>query len=228
MRKYVRISAVIAAAVMSLGLMAADIFECDFKPGRWNKADFIEVKSSRWPNINTFRQEADHIVNVCPKDATPQEMVSKRAPETYAAMIYKNPIKGNSEVKAEMSFDYRMAPSIVIAEKPGVSKDKNFPEFRTHYEIVLYDEGINVWRHWFNEKGKQVWRKVAFMKAKVRPGVKYEMEVDIKFTARGPVMTVKVGDIELGYTDDLLPREYYAGIIACEGVNRFYEFEIDK
>ena len=41
-------------------------------------------------------------------------------------------------------------------------------------------------------------------------------------------MTVKVGDQELGYTDDLLPREYYAGIIACEGVNRFYEFEIDK
>jgi hypothetical protein len=125
-----------------------------------------------------------------------------------------------------MSFDYRMAPSIVIAEKPGVSAE-GYPEFRTHYEIVLFDQGINVWRHWFKD-GKQVWKKVAHLPAKFYPNVKYEMDVEIKFTARGPVMEISVGEREFSFVDTLLPREYYAGIVACEGVNRFYEFEIEK
>ncbi|MBE6369860.1 MAG: hypothetical protein E7056_06870 [Lentisphaerae bacterium] len=213
-------------AICGAALGADEIFECKFVPGGWNKNDFIQVKSSRWPNINGFKQEATHIVNICPADASPVEMLNKRAPETYAAMIYKNPISGNSEIKAEMSFDYRMAPSIVIAEKPGADAN-NYPEFRTHYEIVLYDQGINVWRHWFKD-GKQVWRKMGYLNVKFLPNVKYELEVDIKFTARGPVMEVSVGDHKFGFIDDLLPREYYAGIVACEGVNRFYDFEIEK
>ncbi|MBE6367299.1 MAG: hypothetical protein E7052_05250 [Lentisphaerae bacterium] len=224
--KFWRYSLLSAVLIIGCAVCADDIFECEFKPGKWNKADFIEVKSSRWPNINVFRQEKDHIVNVCPADATPQEMLGKRAAETYAALLCKKPLSGNCEIKAEMSFDYRMAPSIVIAEKPGTAANGH-PEFRTHYEIVLFDQGINVWRHWFKD-GKQVWRKVGYLNARFLPNVKYEMEVDIKFTGRGPVMEVSVGDKKFGFIDDLLPREYYAGIIACEGINRFYEFEIDK
>ena len=226
MKKMCKTVLMIFAAVFALAAISQDIFECEFKPGKWNKDDFIQVKSARWPNINGFRQERDHIVNICPADATAKDMLGKRAPETYAAMIYKNPIKGNCEVKAEMSFDYRMAPSIVIAEKVGTS-DKGFPEFRTHYEIVLFDEGINIWRHWF-ENGKQVWRKAGYMKAKFLPNVKYELEVDIKFTRRGPLLKVSVNDKEFGIIEDAMFKEYYVGIIGCEGVNRFYDFEIDK
>ena len=54
-------------------LVADDVFECEFKPGKWNKNDFICVKSSRWPNINSFKQEANHIVNSCPADATKED-----------------------------------------------------------------------------------------------------------------------------------------------------------
>ena len=215
-----------AAIIAGSTVYAKNIFNCDFEPGKWNKADFIEVKSSRWENVNTFKQEKCHIVNVCPKDATKIDMLSKRAPETYAAMIWKNPIKGNVIIKSSMSFDYRMAPSIVIAEKPGVSK-KGFPEFRTHYEIVLFDEGLNVWRHWFKD-GKQVWRKVGFLKTKFKPNTKYELKVQIQFTGRGPVWTVSCGGHEFGFIDDLMPKEFYAGIVACEGVNRFYDFTVDK
>ena len=215
-----------AAIIAGSTVYAKNIFNCDFEPGKWNKADFIEVKSSRWENVNTFKQEKCHIVNVCPKDATKIDMLSKRAPETYAAMIWKNPIKGNVIIKSAMSFDYRMAPSIVIAEKPGVSK-KGFPEFRTHYEVVLFDQGINVWRHWF-VNGKQIWKKAAYLKADFKPNTKYELKVQIQFTGRGPVWTVSCGGHEFGFIDDLMPKEFYAGIVACEGVNRFYDFTVDK
>ncbi len=221
-----RLLVLAAAIIAGSTVYAKNIFNCDFEPGKWNKADFIEVKSSRWENVNTFKQEKCHIVNVCPKDATKIDMLSKRAPETYAAMIWKNPIKGNVIIKSAMSFDYRMAPSIVIAEKPGVSK-KGFPEFRTHYEVVLFDQGINVWRHWF-VNGKQIWKKAAFLKADFKPNTKYELKVQIQFTGRGPVWTVSCGGHEFGFIDDLMPKEFYAGIVACEGVNRFYDFTVDK
>lgn len=221
-----RLLVLTAAIIAGSTVYAKNIFNCDFEPGKWNKADFIEVKSSRWENVNTFKQEKCHIVNVCPKDATKIDMLSKRAPETYAAMIWKNPIKGNVIIKSAMSFDYRMAPSIVIAEKPGVSK-KGFPEFRTHYEVVLFDQGINVWRHWF-VNGKQIWKKAAFLKADFKPNTKYELKVQIQFTGRGPVWTVSCGGHEFGFIDDLIPKEFYAGIVACEGVNRFYDFTVDK
>ena len=38
---------VVLSAVVLLagcGVWAKDLFECEFKPGRWNKADFIEVQ----------------------------------------------------------------------------------------------------------------------------------------------------------------------------------------
>ena len=213
-------------AVYSLSVPAADLFKCQFVPGGWNKADFIEVKSSRWSNINTFRQEKDHVVNVCPKDATPEEMLSKRAPETYAAMVWKQPVTGNAVIKSKMSFDYRMAPSIIIAEEVGKSKE-GYPEFRNHYEIVLYDKGLNVWRHWF-KNGKQVWRKVGYLTADFKPNVKYDLEVKITFTGRGPMWEVKAGGHTFGFVDDLLPKKYFVGIVACEGVNRFYDFEVKK
>ncbi len=222
----VKSSFLVLAAFLSIAAAAKDVFKCEFQSGKWNKADFMEVKSSRWENVNTFRQENGHIVNVCPKDATPKEMLSKRAPETYAAMIWKNPIKGKAVISSTMSFDYRMAPSIVIAEKPGVSK-KGFPEFRTHYEVVLFDQGINVWRHWF-VNGKQIWKKAAFLKADFKPNTKYELKVTVYNSNRGPVWVVSCGGHEFGFIDDQFPKEFYAGIIACEGVNRFYDFKINK
>ena len=219
----------VLSAVLGLSmaaLHAAELFKCQFVPDGWNKADFVEVKSSRWPNINTFRQEKDHLVNVCPKDATPQEMLGKRAPETYAAMVWKKPVSGNVVIKSSMSFDYRMAPSLVLAEEVGKSKT-GYPEFRNHYEIVLYDRGLNVWRHWFKD-GKQVWRKVGYLNAEFKPNVKYDLEVKITFTARGPMWEVSAGGHKFGFVDDLLPKKYFVGIVACEGVNRFYNFEVKK
>lgn len=226
MKKTTVFGLIIAVLAFAVSVNAYDVFECKFMPGAWNKNDFIGVKSSRWEHIGSFRQEANHIVNVCPKDATDKDMLSKRAGETYAALVYKNPITGNSEIKADMSFDYRMAPSIVLAGELGKGKN-NYPEFREHYEIVLYDQGINVWHHWF-ENGKQVWKKAGFVKATFQPKVKYEMEVEVKFTAGGTLLEISVGEVKMHVMVNNLPRTYYAGIIGCEGLNRFYEFEIEK
>jgi len=215
--------AAILPALTALG--AAEVCNCRFTAGQWNPADFTPVKSSRWEYIGSFKQEQNHIVNAVPADADDKTMLNTRAGETYAAMIFNKELTGNHTISVTMSFDYRMAPSIVIAEKPG-SNAKQYPEFRTHYEIVLYDQGLNIWRHWFVD-GKQVWKKVAFLKAKLEPKKNYTLIVSIQYTGRGPVMTVSAGGHSFGVLDPELPKSYYAGIVACEGVNRFYDFKIE-
>ena len=48
-----RLLVLAAAIIAGSTVYAKNIFNCDFEPGKWNKADFIEVKSSRWENVNT-------------------------------------------------------------------------------------------------------------------------------------------------------------------------------
>ena len=217
---------VLALLFAGTALSAAPLFHASFQPGQWNEADFLAVKSFRWPNIGKFVQEKDHLVNLCPKDASPEEMLSKRAPETYAAILYRVPLTGKHTVKATASFDYRMAPAIVIADKPDYAAAVLYPELRNHYEIVFYDGGLNIWRHWFVD-GKQIWKKAGFLNVRFERGKPCTVTVEVKPTARGTMLTVSAGGHSFGIIDGDVPKTYYAGIIASEGVNRFYDFTIE-
>jgi hypothetical protein len=202
------------------------IYECAFASGKWNASDWQIVKSPRWPYIGSWEQQKDHISNKVPEGVSHHDLLSKRAGETYTSMLLKKKIEGNVTISSTMSFDYRMAPLLVITSAYG--KDKGgFPEHREHFEIVLYDKGLNVWHHYFTN-GKPHWRKAAFMNADFKPGEKYTVTVSISFSKRGPMMKISCNGKEFGYTDDSLPKEFYVGITGCEGINRFYDFKISK
>ncbi len=124
-----------------------------------------------------------------------------------------------------MSFDHRMAPLIVIAPEIGKSA-KGEPELREHYEVVLYDEGINIWHHTW-ENGKPYWYKAEFLEAKYEAKKPYTLEVKLETTRKGRIMKVSCDGKTFGYMDFALPDKYYVGIIACEGRNRFYDFKIE-
>ena len=168
---------------------------------------------------------SDHIVNRVPDGLSQRELLS--SPEAYAAMLTKEKFSGNITVSSRMSFDHRMAPLIVIAPTLGCSADGRFPELREHYEIVLFDEGINVWHHRYAD-GKPSWYKLAYIKTSFAPSTIYDLQVSLKHTAKGPQLTVKCGNHEFGCAMpvEFTAREYHLGIIACEGVNRFYDFNI--
>jgi len=211
-------------ALFAAGVLMGGEFACQFVAGKWSDNDWILVKSPRWTNIGAWIQKADCIVNRCPEDATKEEMLGKRAQETYTSMVLKNKVTGNATITTTTSFDFRMAPEIVIAGPLGADKD-GYPEYREHWEIVLYDQGVNVWHHEFRD-GKPFWRKAAFVNATLEPGKKYTMTAKIQFTQKVPILEVSCGDICFGCMLPTLPTEYYAGITACEGLNSFYDFKL--
>ncbi|MFA6929417.1 MAG: hypothetical protein WCT05_03750 [Lentisphaeria bacterium] len=206
-------------------LQAAE-FTCAFTPGAWQMEDWIQVKSPRWDYWGSWQQEDDHIRNLVPVDASEQEMLGKRAGETYTSMLWRQKIAGSKKVviQAELSFDDQMAPLLVIA--PDYGKDgTGRPEYREHWEIVIYDKGLNVWHHQYAD-GKPSWYKAAALKTNFSPKEKLLLVLSINFSGRVPQLEISSGGQTFSYAELQLPNTFYVGLTACEGVNRFYNFSV--
>ena len=198
--------------------------EISFKPGAWSSNDWILVKSPRFDYLHGFVQKADGIENECPP-ISGEEIFRKHCAKVYSAMVLKERAAIGQTVSSTMSFDHRMAPLIVLAEKLE-QPDVGAPVFGEHWEIVLYDEGLNVWHHSVKD-GKLFWYKAAYLKVPFAKDTRYTLEVKVSKTSKGvKEMVVRCGGHEIGYVDNDLPDTFYAGIIGCEGRNTFYDFKI--
>jgi hypothetical protein len=184
------------------------------------------VKSPRWSYVGDWEQCSDHISNSVPKGISNEDLQEKYYEQTYTSMLLKKKLKGNFTLSSTMSFDYQMAPLLVVAPDYGTDSQES-AEYRDHFEIVLFNEGLNIWHHYY-EDGKPYWRKAAFMDADFKACQKYTVTVDIEFADTGPMMTVSCDGRKFGYTDDTLPEEFFVGITGCEGINRFYDFQVTE
>ena len=201
-----------------------------FARGQWNPDDFFPAKSSRWDYVGQFDQRDDAIVNKCP-DLPGDEIYKRYHDKVYASIVHKALISVPCTVSSRMMFDHRMAPIIVLADDLGWNEKHKCAEFRHHYEICLYDKGVNVWHHFF-ENGAQTWHKAASLalpeREWFRPGVVYDVRVTVTRNRHGQKeMRGEVGDYLFTFVNDEIPDYFHAGIIACEGRNFFYDFRVD-
>ena len=222
------IAAALVLAVSFEALAGREALDVSFARGKWNADDFTVVKGPRWDYMHGFEQLDDCIVNPCP-DLPGEEVYKKHHDEVYAALMHKRRFPFGSEISSRMSFDYRMAPIIVIAPAIGTAADGR-PEFREHWEVCLYDEGINVWHH-FHDGEKPSWQCAAAIhfrdEMRFKPNVKHEVRVRLSKVDRGGrQMEVTCGDYDLRYVDDSLPDEFCVGVQGCEGRNFFYDLKV--
>lgn len=205
---------------------AADNINISFARDKWDKKQWLEVKSPRFDYLGKMVQEDDHIVNATPP-LPAEEIFKKHDADVYSCIIYNKKISGNKiEISSKMSFDYSMAPLLMFCENIGKSS-KGIPELREHFEIVLYNEGINVWHHTF-KNGKPSWHLAAFLKEKFLPRKIYDLKIILKKRKSLTQMTIECDGKKFGYQDEDFPVEFYAGLTGCEGRCRFYDFKIKK
>ncbi len=214
-----------ASAFCLLLSLGAEDFFTTFENGKWDQALWLNVKSPRLNYVGEMVQHWDYITNKAPN--LPDETIfRKHNNDVYVALVLNRKFTGNAVISSKMSFDHRMAPLIVIAPELGKSKE-GLPEFREHFEVVLFDDGINVWRHLYKD-GKPSWYKAAYLKTSYLPKTVYDLQVELRFVKQGCQMILKCDGKEFGYLELNLPNTYYAGIIACEGRNRFYDFKVSQ
>ena len=209
-------------AVVLAGSLSAAEFNCDFAEGKWRRDDFWEVKSPRFATQGTWVQLPDGLINTTPKPDAQGRV--RYGAESYAALMWRTPVEGAVvEFSSTMSFDARMAPLLVIA--PELAEVPGGREFREHWEIVLYDEGINIWHHEYRD-GKPSWYLAAYMKSRFEPNQRYRLQVRVAQRHRRRMLTVLCDGRELGYFEPDLPTRFYVGLVGCEGPCRFYDFKV--
>ena len=222
MRKVV----MMAMAMMGAMTMTAGEIKVDFARDKWDKSAWMLFKSPRFGFFKDFVQMDDHLVNPSDPAWSDEELYAQHVTEVYASIVHPQKLSGSTiDISATMSFDHLMAPLIVLTPELDVD-DKGRHAFKKHYEVVLYNEGLNVW-HYTYEAGKLSWHLAAFARAPFEAKRKYELKVNMaKVAGRNEIrMTVACGDVKFGFEDPDLPESFYAGVTGCEGRNRFYDFK---
>ena len=198
------------------------IYACEFSEGHWNRADWLQVKHPSVEHFGDWVQQAVRIANQVPEGATPLDLRTKRALETYAGMVYKEKVSGNVTISSTMAFADRTAPLILLVPELE-QKAKGQWTYGEHYEIIIYNEGVNVWRYLLKD-GKLTYRRVMFVNFPMAKDTAYKLEVK----KVGKTLTVSVAGQTFGCYEEGLPDTFYAGITGCEGLNYFHDFSIQR
>ena len=200
------------------------MIDISFARGRWNPSEWLKFKSLRFDYAHDFVQSDDSIVNPSDPKWSDEELYAQHVTEVYASIVYPRKLVGNTiEVSSTMSFDHLMAPLIVLTPELDVD-DRGRHAFKKHYEVVLFNEGLNVW-HYTYVDGKLSWHLAAFARAKFDAKKRYELKVTMTKGKKEMRMTVECGGVKFGFEDPDLPESFYAGVTGCEGRNRFYDFK---
>ena len=183
-------------------------YSCTFSDHGWNADDWMFVRRSDYNSTDAWVQKADHIENA---DA---------ASNSFTSMVLKKKWHGDFHISAGMAFTDRMAPEVSLASNLGIDAQGR-PEYEKRMEVVLFDQGINVWLL-DKVNGKTTWIKTAYAQFPLQKNTPYQLQV----TRKGKQLTIAVGDHIFGYYEASLPDDLYVGVTACEGINRLYNFSI--
>ena len=181
--------------------------------------NFVYAASSIVHYRVKFHQEGDALVNETIKLEDPKAAYQNFA---YISAVDKEPVALPVELEVECSFDKYGAPLIIFSE--SLHKLENGEtQFGTHYEAVLYENGINLWHLTPQEDGTQKTANLCRAKLPFPAGEKLTMKV--RLTREG----IEAVCGELTATADIaLPEKMYVDITACEGINKFYSFSVES
>ena len=184
-----------------------------FSRNAWSSDDLVYAYSYRFTDRPVFTQFDDHIENKADPDGPGgYEYISILTPRQYGT---------GTSVSTHVSFEGDGAPLIVLADKLYREPDGTL-RFGEYIEVVLYKNGINVWRMWYQD-GKVTWKKLMGVQYPVTTGELHTLTV----TAGEEGLNIAADDRTMSvYIPDMY-RSFHAGINACEGINRFYDMTVD-
>ena len=143
----------------------------------------------------------------------------------YISIVTKDKYTSGTKVTTKCSFDKFGAPLIVFTD--DISPDDNgIPTYGHHYEIVAYENGINIWSivPWPERVERPIKpTKIAFLEFPVKENTLLDLEVTVE---KGKIIA-KLCDRVVEVEDSQIPESFHIGITACEGVNKFTVLTIE-
>lgn len=181
--------------------------------------NFVYARSTIVTYWAKFRREEDGLVNgridLEDKSAAYQDYEYVSAVEREAVFL---PV----EISMECSFESYGAPLIIFSEALNEGRDGGYIYGR-HYEAVLWEKGINIWQIEPNEDGGQKTSALCRAEQPFQAGRKTKLTV--RLTREGIEARA---DECVARAKCSLPERMYVGFTACEGINRFSWFSVEK
>ena len=185
----------------------------EFRKGMWEDR-LTYANSFRFDDIPRFIQAEDHVHN--------RKISDDKYGYDNISLMTREKLPAGTKITTTCAFDSFGAPLIVIAKDLIECADGGL-RYGDYYEIVLYENGVNVWRMRMDAERKVTWHKALGVEFSVAAMEKHVLSVETKpdylvIEACGHRMTLRV---------DGLWNEFHVGIDACEGINRFYDLSIE-
>ena len=185
----------------------------EFKKGKWED-EFQYVKSYRFNQTVSFIQEDNYIRNnISDKFADGYE---------YINISTKNKYKTNTKITTHLSFESYGAPMITFCEHYELDS-VNKLRFNIYYEIVIFEDGINIWYLW-KENNTCKWTKLDNIDLKLQENTIHELSV----TILNDGLQITINNQDFFKKIPNLPKEFYIGVGACENINKIYDLIITE
>ena len=143
----------------------------------------------------------------------------------YISMITKQRYEMGTTIRVKCSFDKFGAPLIVFTDDYKQLNDGTY-QYGLHFEVVAYENGCNVWHivPGKDEKNPILVTKVNAIEFPIEDKSMIDMEV----TIQEKKLLIRVNNETFTAEHDDIPSKMHVGITACEGMNQFYEFEVES
>ena len=183
-----------------------------FAANAWEDSGLVYAYTRRFPQTPVFTQHFDHVENRADPDG----------PGGYEniSLLTERKYRAGTTVTSTMEFEGLGAPIIMFSETMERDEDGTL-RFDDYFEVVLYKNGINVWR--LEPKGgKVVWHKLVGVEFPLAERERHSLSVQIN----EKTLVIDADGHRITLWSEELPAEFHVGIDACEGINRFYDLTI--
>ncbi|MBQ3080146.1 MAG: hypothetical protein IJC48_09165 [Clostridia bacterium] len=186
----------------------------NFAKGQWAGNELIECYSFRFTETPKHTQFEDCIGNkVNPDHREGFDNISFVTEETYAPGV---------KASLRCAFVSLGCPEIILVPETETTKEGSV-QYGACFEVVLYKDGVNVWRHFMEKDYSCHWHKRLGVEYPVTENDVHTLTVETKenyiiFSVDGKKTTLRTED---------LPERFHIGITMCEGIVRLYDFTVE-
>jgi hypothetical protein len=185
-----------------------------FEKGAWDETALTHAYTYRFPYVNRFTQRDGCIENPPnPAMADGYDYLSLMTRE-------KHPVV--TRITTHCSFTGTAAPLLILSEDLEPCEDGAY-RYGDYFEVVLYKNGINVWRLWRKEDGSVTWHKRLGVELSVSENEIHTLSVK---TEEG-YLAIQLDDMNVQLRAEDLFSSFYLGITGCEGPCHFYDMTVE-
>ena len=187
--------------------------EISFAKGSDWRKQLTQAYTFRFAQTPEFTQEDAYITTA----------VNPNHPEGFdnISLLTREPCTFGATATLHCGFDGEGCPEILIVPEPELCDD-GVVRFGSCFEVVLWKNGVNVWRHYRDESYH--WQLRMGLTFPVAEGAVHELTVQVlenqlTITLNGQKMILRTED---------LPEHFHMGVSACEGIARLYDLKLEN